>query len=900
MTANVEMSDYKHTLNLPETDFPMKGSLPQTEPERLKNWAGLYEKIRQARQGAKKFILHDGPPYANGAIHLGHAVNKILKDILIKSKTLSGYDAPYVPGWDCHGLPIELNVEKKIGKAGVKVDTARFREVCREYAAQQIDLQRDAFMRLGGLGEWDNPYVTMNYRYEADQVRSMKKILASGHLEKGVKPVHWCIDCHSALALAEVEYKDKASFSVYVKFPVVGETYSFVAWTTTPWTLPANEALAIHPDLTYVLVRMGDESMVIAKDLLPQFPVELGEVIASFSGKELEHKRVHHPFYDKHVPVILGEHVTTEGGTGVVHTAPAHGADDYQVGMKYKLPVSSPVGSNGCFIEGTPLFAGIHIHKANEVILSLLKEKGNLVVEQTITHSYPHCWRHKTPIIFRATPQWFISMEKNGLRKQALAAIQSVQWEPHWGMNRITAMIENNPDWCVSRQRVWGVPIPFFTHAVTGELHPNTEALIDEVALRIEKHGVQAWENLDKHELLGEEANHYDKSRDTMDVWFDSGMSHECVLRARENLSFPADLYLEGSDQHRGWFQSSLLTSLVLSGQAPYRAVVTHGFTVDEKGHKMSKSLGNTVEPEKVIRTYGADVLRLWVSSVDYQGEMAVSDALLKRTADVYRRIRNTARYFLSNISDFDPVTDMVPYEDMLALDQWAMARAFDVQEKILSAYDSYAFHRVFQTIYHFCSMDMGSFYLDIIKDRQYTMPKKSVGRRSAQTALYHIAQAFVRWIAPILSFTADEMWAYMPHEVESVFLATWYEGLRPLASNATISAEEWERLFLIRDDVNKRIEALRAEKQLGSPLEAKVVLPRDDLWVRLGEELRFLFMTAEVSIGDVLGVSVTTASKCERCWHRREDVGYHEKHASLCGRCVTNVDGEGEVRKYF
>lgn len=894
------MSDYKHTLNLPETDFPMKASLPQTEPERLKRWEGLYEKIRQARQGCKKFILHDGPPYANGAIHLGHAVNKILKDMLIKSKTLSGYDAPYVPGWDCHGLPIELNVEKKIGKAGAKVDTARFREACREYAAQQINLQRDAFMRLGGVGEWSNPYTTMHYLYEANQVRAMKKILASGHLERGSKPVHWCMDCHSALALAEVEYKDKASFSVYVKFPVVGEEYAFVIWTTTPWTLPANEALAIHPELTYVLVRMKDESILIAKDLLPQFPVELGEILASFSGKELEHKRVHHPFYDKQVPVILGEHVTTEGGTGVVHTAPAHGAEDYQAGMKYKLPVTSFVGGNGCFIEGTPLFAGMHIQKANEAILHLLKEKGNLVVEQTITHSYPHCWRHKTPIIFRATPQWFISMEKNGLRKQALTAISSVQWEPSWGMNRITAMIENNPDWCVSRQRVWGVPIPFFTHTVTGELHPHTEAWIDDITLRIEKYGVQAWDDLDKRELLGEEADQYDKSRDTMDVWFDSGMSHECVLRTRENLSFPADLYLEGSDQHRGWFQSSLLTSLVMSGHAPYHAVVTHGFTVDEKGHKMSKSLGNTVEPEKVINTYGADILRLWVSSVDYQGEMAVSDALLKRMADVYRRIRNTARYFLSTISDFNPAVNTVPYEDMLALDQWAMARAFSVQEKIITSYDSYAFHHVFQSIYHFCSMDMGGFYLDIIKDRQYTMPANSKGRRSAQTALYHITQAFVRWIAPILSFTADEMWAYIPDKGESVFLATWYEGLKPLPPNATISHDEWEKLLSTRDDINKRIETLRAEKQLGSTLEAKVVLPHDPLFARLGEELRFLFMTSALSIGETLTVSVTTAHKCERCWHRREEVGQTAHHPTLCDRCITNIEGQSEVRKFF
>jgi isoleucyl-tRNA synthetase len=679
--------DYKKTLNLPSTGFAMKGNLAQREPEQLKKWqsAELYHAIRKEKKGRPLFVLHDGPPYANGEIHIGHAVNKVLKDFIVKSKSLSGFDAPYVPGWDCHGLPIELQVEKKIGKAGVKVSPAEFRNACREYAAKQVEIQKEAFMRLGILGDWENPYLTMDFKFEADIVRSLGKIAHNAHITKGAKPVHWCIDCGSALAEAEVEYEDKHSFAIDVRFAAVDSAdfllcfgsstgghgrISVVIWTTTPWTLPANQAVALHPELEYVLIQYHDERLVIAKDLLESALHRYGNpeysILASCPGSALELQQLQHPFYHRHVPIVLGDHVTTDAGTGAVHTAPAHGQEDYVVGRVYDLPVDCPVGSDGVFLPNVELFAGQHVSKANEHVLEVLHTRGSLVHQQTLLHSYPHCWRHHTPIIFRATPQWFISMNQNQLREQALAEVKKVTWLPEWGQARIESMMENRPDWCISRQRTWGVPIAFFVHKETGELHPRTEELIEEVAQRIEKAGVDAWFELEADELLGSDAEHYDKMSDTLDVWFDSGVTHAGVLARREQLHFPADLYLEGSDQHRGWFQSSLLASVAMNGVAPYKTVLTHGFTVDAKGEKMSKSKGNVIPPQSVMKNLGADVLRLWIASTDYRGEMRVSDEILERTSDGYRRLRNTARFLLSNLNDFTPAENLVPVEHLL------------------------------------------------------------------------------------------------------------------------------------------------------------------------------------------------------------------------------------------
>ncbi len=933
------MIDYKNTLNLPETDFSMKANLPQTEPQRLLNWqsSGLYEKIRMTCKGKKKFILHDGPPYANGNIHMGHALNKILKDIIIKSKTLSGFDAPYVPGWDCHGLPIELNVEKKVGRPGAKIDAAAFRVECRKYAAQQVELQRQVFVRLGVLGDWYQPYLTMDFKYEANQVRAIAKIIEQGHVQKGYKPVYWCNDCRSSLALAEVEYKNRQSPSIYVEFLVNEDLVpasadmitSIVIWTTTPWTLPANQAVAVHPDLHYVLIvgasgARPPQRYIVASDLLQKFCAELHiehpEILKTFVGKELSGIQLQHPCYNKVVPIVLSTHVTADTGTGAVHIAPSNGEDDFRVGKENNLNLESVIGQDSCYIDGTEFFAGLHVTKGNDAVIEKLKEKNTLLHSGKIEHSYPHCWRHKTPLIFRATPQWFISMSQNYLRETALNAIKEVRWLPDTGFNRIQAMIDNSPDWCISRQRTWGVPLPLFIHKDSNELHPRTQELLEEVAQRIEQAGVQAWFDLDAKELLGADAEFYEKSKDTVDVWLDSGVSHFCVLRQRSDLQFPADVYLEGSDQHRGWFQSSMLSSLAISGEAPYKEVVTHGFLVDEQGYKMSKSLGNVIEPEEVVRTLGADILRLWVASTDYHGEIAFSNDILKRVADVYRRLRNTARYFLSNLHDFSPETDLLPYENWLSLDKWALGLAYDVQKKVKAAYDRYEFNEVYQIVHHFCSIEMGGFYLDITKDRQYTMQKNSLGRRSAQSAAYHILHALVRWLAPLSSFTADEIWHYIPGKrEESVFLTEWYNDLRPLSDTEKLNNAYWQDVRALRDEVNKEIERLRAAKLFGSALEASVDIyaqePQYTELCELREELRFVMIASEVSLhhwGDqpahavataiphvALVVTATSDKKCVRCWHRRSDVGDVEKHPELCGRCVVNVDGDGEVRRY-
>lgn len=940
------MTDYKNTLNLPHTSFPMKANLAQREPEMIKHWNSikLYQKVREAAAGKPRFILHDGPPYANGEIHIGHAVNKVLKDIIVKSKSLSGFDSPYVPGWDCHGLPIELNVEKKVGKPGVKVSAAEFRQACRDYASKQVNGQREDFIRLGVIGDWQKPYLTMDYAFEANIIRTLGLIIDNGHLHKGSKPVHWCMDCGSALAEAEVEYQNKHSHAIDVGFPFVDTKtvmtkfgardesvgpVQLVIWTTTPWTLPANQAVSLHPELSYVLVKCEQEGckkyLVLAEELsqqaLARYGCEKVEVLGRCKGQDLEHLLLQHPFYERQVPVILGEHVTVEAGTGAVHTAPGHGQDDFIVGQKYNLEVDNPVSGNGTFLPDTPLFAGLHVNKVNEQIVDLLKENNFLLADEKILHSYPHCWRHKSPIIFRATPQWFISMSQNGLQQAAMEAIDNVEWLPDWGKARIEGMVSNRPDWCISRQRTWGVPIALFIHQETEALHPDTSRLIAAVAELVETKGIDAWFDLEPETLLGTEAKNYRKVTDTLDVWFDSGVTHACVLEVRDELTFPADLYLEGSDQHRGWFQSSLLTSLSSRAEPPYRTVLTHGFTVDAKGKKMSKSLGNVVAPQKIMKSLGADIIRLWVASTDYRGEMSVSDEILKRTSDSYRRIRNTIRFLLANLNGFDPARHLMAPEQMLELDRWAVDRALLLQKDIEKAYKEYQFHVIYQKLHNFCVVDLGAFYLSIIKDRQYTCQADSVARRSAQTALFHIAEAMVRWIAPILSFTAEEIWQNMPGERSpSVFLGEWYDQLDLFnAENSGLDREYWEQLIAVKTAVNKELEAARGNGLIGSGLDAEIELYCSDVLKqrlqRLGDELRFVVITSEAQLNDFglapehavdtevpelkIRVIKSVHQKCVRCWHHREDVGSHADHLELCGRCVENVDGPGEVRQF-
>jgi isoleucyl-tRNA synthetase len=933
------VSDYKKTLNLPNTAFPMRANLAKREPERLRRWQeeDVYGRIRKARSGRDQFILHDGPPYANGSIHIGHAVNKILKDIIVKSKTLSGFDAPYVPGWDCHGLPIEHAVEKKHGKAA-ELGYNAFRRACRAYAEEQIDNQREDFKRLGVLGDWDHPYLTMEYRTEAAILRALGRIIEGGHVYKGLKPVHWCLECGSALAEAEIEYHDKRSAAIDVRFPAVdsaaladtfgvdaeGRPVSVVIWTTTPWTLPGNQAVAVHSDLEYSLVDAGDELLVLATDLvepaLSRYDID-GRTVGHALGAKLENMRVRHPFDDRDVPVILGEHVTLDAGTGCVHTAPGHGQEDYEVGLQYGLPVVNPVRGDGVFAEGTPHVAGIHVRKSDDPICDLLSERGALLSRVPYEHSYPNCWRHKTPVLFLATPQWFISMD-DGLRQGALEAIKDVSFTPAWGRARIEGMVANRPDWCISRQRMWGVPIALFVHRDSGELHPRTGELIEAVAQRIEQGGIDAWFDLDPAELLGDEAESYDRVSDILDVWFDSGVTHAAVLETREELRAPADLYLEGSDQHRGWFQSSLLSSIALRGRAPYEGVLTHGFTVDGHGRKMSKSLGNVIAPQTVMETLGADIIRLWVSAADYRAEMAVSDEILKRMTDSYRRMRNTARFLLGNLHDFDPARDSLAANDMVDLDRWAVDRALAVQDEVRRAFDAYNFHRVYQAVHNFCSVDMGAFYLDVLKDRLYTTPADSNARRSAQTAMQHILEALVRWFAPIISYTADEIWEHMPGARSgSVFEAEWYEGLFPLADEATLDRADWNRIKEVRAAVARRLETLRNEGAIGSALDAAVIVhcdaPARDSLASLGDELRFVLLTSEADVGPAAerpddavadeadGHEVWIAAgrsddeKCARCWHRRPDVGGDPEHPDLCGRCVTNIAGSGETRAH-
>lgn len=937
--------DYKNTLNLPETGFPMRGDLARREPEMLKNWYDkqLYQKIRQASKGKKSFILHDGPPYANGNIHIGHAVNKILKDIITKSKTALGFDSPYIPGWDCHGLPIELKVEGLVGKPNEKISAAEFRAKCREYAAEQVEGQKKDFIRLGVLGDWEHPYLTMNFDTEANIIRTLGKVIANGHLYKGSKPVHWCLDCGSSLAEAEVEYEDKVSSSIYVRFPALSAVeieekfnakgkgkgkLSAVIWTTTPWTMPSNRAIAVNAELDYQLVQLGDERVILAADLVDSVAKTVGveqvEILGSAKGKDLELLRFSHPFYDFSVPIILGDHVTTDGGTGLVHTAPDHGLDDFIVGQKYNLPMAGLISNEGKFVSTAEFFAGKGVFEANPLVVDKLREVGNLLKVEKIKHSYPHCWRHKTPIIFRATPQWFIGMETQGLRANALSEIKGVRWIPDWGQARIEKMVENRPDWCISRQRTWGVPMTLFVHKETEELHPRTLELLEEVAKRVEKAGIQAWWDLDEAEILGADAEHYRKVPDTLDVWFDSGSTYYSVVANRPEFNGQdVDMYLEGSDQHRGWFMSSLMLSTATDNKAPYKQVLTHGFTVDGQGRKMSKSIGNIVTPQEVMDKFGGDILRLWVASTDYTGEMTVSDEILKRAADSYRRIRNTARFLLANLNGFDPKKDAVKPEEMISLDRWAVACALDAQKEIIEAYDNYQFHAVVQRLMRFCSVEMGSFYLDIIKDRQYTTKADSLARRSCQTALWHIAEALVRWMAPILSFTADEIWHYLPQaeneRAEFVFTEEFYSGLFALGENEALDDAYWQQLIKVRSEVNRVLEIARNEKIIGGGLEAEVTVYANDayraLLEKLGDELRFVLITskaqvkpladnpADVAEGELDGIAVSVArsqgEKCPRCWHYSDKIGVNPEHPSLCPRCVENVAGNGEVRHF-
>ncbi len=949
------MSDYRKTLNMPETSFPMRGDLAKREPLWVEGWQThkLYKRLREKTKGRPKFILHDGPPYANGDIHIGHAVNKILKDIIIKSKTLEGFDAPYVPGWDCHGLPIEHQVEKKHGK---NIPAEQARKYCRDFAQSQIERQKADFIRLGVLGDWDAPYRTMAFETEAEQIRVLGKILERGYIYRGLKPVNWCIDCRSALAEAEVEYEDKVSTAIDVGFPVKGDllaclkqsfdtndqltffpdTPSFrqeiedadqieaVIWTTTPWTLPANEAVCVHPDLLYVFVKSERRVFILAEALWESAaermklkePRRLG---TSWQGLALKGLQLQHPFQPRQVSIICGEHVTTEAGTGLVHTAPAHGVDDFNVAKLEGVSLdNNPVGGDGRFLSNVKDLAGLSIKEAEPVILEKLREKGLLHSSVKYPHSYPHCWRHKTPIIFRATTQWFIGLEQKAknedqtLRDLANQAVDVTQFYPSWGRARLESMIHNRPDWCISRQRNWGVPLPLFVDKVTGERHPDTAIILEEIAKKVEKSGVDAWFTLTDQEIkddLKVDLTQYDKLKDTLDVWFDSGITHASVLKAHPDLQWPADLYLEGSDQHRGWFQSSLLTACALEGKAPYKALLTHGFVVDGQGYKMSKSKGNVIAPQKIADTLGAEMIRLWAASTDYSGEMSISDAILKQVVEGYRRIRNTLRFLLANTSDFDLQKDALPVDQWLTLDKYMLAVTRRLEKNIRAKYDVYDFHAVVQLLHGFCSEELGGFYLDILKDRLYTSGAKSHARRSAQNALALITQVLLRLMAPILSFTAEEAWGLLTSDQDSsIFFETWGKVL-PESSEAEemLLLDQWGAIRLVRADVLKALETVRQEGQIGSSLAAHLNIEApESVYVSLKvleDDLKFIMMTSSVhlSLADCLKIEVVPAkgTKCERCWHIREDVGLHPKYLTLCGRCMSNVYGEGEVRDH-
>jgi isoleucyl-tRNA synthetase len=937
MSEAEKKTDYRKTLNMPDTPFPMRGDLAKREAGWVAQWLAQrrYQRIREVAKGRPRFVLHDGPPYANGDIHIGHAVNKILKDIIVRSKTLAGFDAPYVPGWDCHGLPIEHQIEKAHGK---HLPSDKARELCRTYAAEQVERQKKDFIRLGVLGDWDNPYLTMAFRNEADEIRSVGELYKRGYLFKGLKPVNWCFDCRSALAEAEVEYQDKKSAAIDVGFRLdeaergrvahafgigelpAGDCYT-VIWTTTPWTIPSNQALNMHPDFTYELVQTERGCLILAAELrataLERYKLS-GTVLGACQGTALSLINFRHPFYDRKSPVYLGDYVTLDAGTGIVHSAPAYGLEDFESCRKHGMhndEILTPVQGDGIFASTLPFFGGMNVWKANPLIIEKLAEVGNLFCVSEIVHSYMHCWRHKTPIIYRATTQWFVGMErregdgKPTLREAALAAVEATKFYPDWGQARLHSMIANRPDWCVSRQRNWGVPIPFFLHKESGEPHPRTLELIEAVALRVEQQGIEGWFSLDAKDLLGEGehgADHYDKMRDTLDVWFDSGTTHRTVLRGSHaaESTYPADLYLEGSDQHRGWFHSSLLTGAAIDGRAPYKSLLTHGFVVDGKGMKMSKSKGNVVAPQEVSDTLGAEILRLWVATTDYSGELSISKEILARVVEVYRRLRNTLRFLLANTADFDPATQMVEVGQWLEADRYALALTRKLHAQCTADYERFEFHKVIQGLMSFCSEDLGAFYLDILKDRLYTTATDSIPRRAAQSALWHILQTVTRLMAPVLSFTAEEIWT-TTQQGESVMLATWHE-LPALAEESAL-AGRWSQIREVRAEVTKAMEALREAGKIGSSLQAEVELrasgEKYELLASLGDDLRFVLICSKTTLiqsdSDAIVITSTANVKCARCWHWREDVGHDAAHPELCGRCTDNLFAAGEARHF-
>ena len=929
------MKQLKDTLNLPSTKFSMKANLAQKEPGLLDYWKNLnlYQLIQEKNKDKPLFNLHDGPPYANGPIHLGHTVNKILKDIIVKTKNLSGFYAPYVPGWDCHGLPIELNVEKKYGKPNKDISVEEFRIRCREYANQQIAIQKKDFVRLGVLGDWENPYKSMDYKFEANIVRALGKIIEAGHLSRGFKPVYWCENCLSALAEAEVEYLEKESTAIDLLFPIESEdieslfdtkltSEAFIAtWTTTPWTLPGNKAMSINPDFDYDLIEIeinsSKKSLVVSSKLLQKTleRYELGKFnsLGQVKGKYLVGLKCKHPFLNQESLIISSSHVTDEIGTGFVHTAPAHGLEDYEACRDYDFDNSSLVQADGKFLEGVPYVGGKKISEANQVVMDTLNSKNLLMSKNKYRHSFPHCWRHKTPLFFRATPQWFISMDKNDLLNNCLKKIDEINWLPEWGKSRINSMLSDRPDWCISRQRHWGAPIPLFVNKETGKLHKDTLKIIEKVAEKIEKSGAESWFLSDPVDFLGAEANEYEKITDTLDVWFDSGVTHFCAPDQQNKEGAPADLYLEGSDQHRGWFQSSLLTGLAIKDQSPYRNVLTHGFVVDADGRKMSKSLGNVISPQSVWNKKGADILRAWTASTDFRNEMNFSEESLERTSDAYRRIRNTLRFLMGNLNDFDFKKDKVTANDYTELDKWITLKAKNLQEEVIKDYENFEIHLAFQKVLNFCTNELGGFYLDIIKDRLYTSKKEGVARRSAQSSMYQVYSSLLTLISPILSFTAEEAYLENNGEGSSIFLSSWFDGWEEF--DQRIEDDLWEQLVSLKNNVNKEIEEKRNLGKLGSSLEAKVSLKcNDKSFMQLNDlknELKFLFISSDVELllddrvadpqNDAIKIDVSKSdnSKCDRCWHFVDNlIPYQDE--KICSRCDENIKGSGEIRLFF
>ncbi|MDQ6964103.1 MAG: isoleucine--tRNA ligase [Mariprofundales bacterium] len=916
-SSGVQMADYRDTVFLPKTDFPMRGNLPKREPEWLASWQreDLYGQLRAARAGAPKFILHDGPPYANGSIHIGHAVNKILKDVVVRAKSMQGFDAPFVPGWDCHGLPIELKVEERFKKQRrqlAEISDSEFRAACRDYARSQMDIQREEFIRLGVAGDWVHPYITMDYDFEANTVRELGRFLQSGALYKGAKPVHWCVSCATALAEAEVEHEEHTSHSVFVKFaageslvdidPALQGDISVVIWTTTPWTIPANMAVAVGADIEYVAVQVTDgggnpnlhygEVLILAQELMEGVLSSVGatgEVVASFAGALLDKRCFRHPYLDQDAPVLVGEHVTLEAGSGVVHTAPGHGQEDYAIGCRYGLQPFNPVDDRGIFVADTPVVGGQYVFKANAVMVDHLQRCGALLSSSEIRHSYPHCWRCHKPLIFRATPQWFISMDTNGLRDSALQAIAGVEWTPEWGAKRMRSMVEGRPDWCVSRQRNWGVPITVISCEDCGSYRVTTPEVVEAVAVRVAQEGADVWFRLGVDAFLPEGAccpdcggSHFSQERDILDVWFDSGATYACVLEQRDELDAPADLYLEGSDQHRGWFQSSLLEGVSTRGDAPFRGVLTHGFVVDGKGNKMSKSRGNVIAPQKIIQQLGADILRLWVASEDYSGDIRISDTIMKQRSEGYRRLRNTVRFMLGNLDGFDPAVDLLGHDQCSEEDRWALHRLHQLSTTVIDDYNRYRLHRIAHHLQQFCVVEMGGFYLDVIKDRLYCDAPSSMRRRSARSTLYTIADALIRLMAPILPFTAEEAWHYLPGSGGSVHLQQ-FASLSPCEVDCAL----WERFFALREQVNSALDTAKKGGVIRSSIAASVVVPE----LLFGESLAQLLIVAEVVQGEAVYVQPAGGVKCPRCWSVTVPVNEsHPEHGALCARCFDVV----------